>query len=66
MLNRVPDSFRLCVQREIQRQVSVRVSEILQTHDVQSETLCSHACAYLKHLYWLSGRYDDLIVLERI
>lgn len=66
MLQRVPSDFRMMIQREIQRQVSLQVSEILQTHDLQSESFSSHVFSYLKHLYWLSGRYDDLLLLEKI
>ncbi len=69
MLHRVSEDIRSQIQREIQFQVSQTVSKILTQHieDMnQNQSIPQKTREILYHLYWLAGRYDDLLALEKI
>ncbi len=66
MLDRVPEEMRDHLQKEIQLEVSKQVFAILKPQ-VQIETeipnLSQSLRDTLKHLYWMAGRYDDLLAI---
>lgn len=62
MLHRVDEDMRQYIQREIQRMISHRVALILQS---SSDSLKNHT-DMLRHYYWMSGHYDDLVALDSL
>ncbi len=70
MLNRAPEEIRSQIQQEAQIHVSQKVFSILQPRQIKKvedlQKLPSKNLAYLKRLYEMTERYDELLVLERL
>lgn len=69
MLKRVPKEIRDIIKNEISFQVSGRVLEILVsesiTHRQHLQKLSGEIKRYLRHLYRLGEKYDDLVLIGR-
>ncbi|MCF7830501.1 MFS transporter [Candidatus Gracilibacteria bacterium] len=67
MLDRVPTEMRDHLQKEIQSEVSKQVFAILRPQiqvKIEAPSLSQSLRDTLKHLYWMAGRYDDLLAIE--
>jgi len=70
MLDRIPSDIRYLLQKEIQLEVSNHVFSILKPRNVFRFEHISHLpnelIVRLKRFYRLAGRYDDILMLERV
>ncbi len=68
MLDRVPEEMRNHLQKEIQVEVSKKVFAILKPQvqvKIELPNLSESLRDTLKHLYWMAGRYDDLLAIGK-
>ncbi len=70
MLKRIPKEQRSIIKNEIQHEVSRRVLEVLVsqkiTHKNHLKKLSKDVKQYLKYLYRLGEKYDDLVLMEEV
>lgn len=69
MLDRVPREIQDHLQKEIQYEVSQRVASILKPQKIRNVeglgNLSGELLQYLKHLYWMADRHDDILAMDR-
>jgi len=70
MLERVPKEIRDEIRREIQFEISHRVSQIIEPQNIRHmedlQKLSVPVLEYLKRLYQLDGKYDDMLMMESV